>query len=233
MQNKGERLKIIIYKLFKCLCKMFSYAFFRIRVFGVENVPKQGSFLLLCNHQSFLDPVLIGVPLYRIVSFVARDSLYKSKIGDTILRGCMTIPIRRGQADTAAIKSILRTLKKGYGVGLFPEATRTHDGKIIDLKPGFGLLVRKGRCPVIPTVIDGAYEAWPRSKKFFIPGDITISYGEPITPDQTAAMDDKEFAEFLTTRLRKMQNDCRKRIGKETFDYQFDAEREKIESSSV
>lgn len=220
MQDKNEKLINLVYRIFKCFCKMFAYSTFRIRVRGLENVPKEGAFLLLSNHQSFLDPVLIGVPIYRRVHFVARDSLYKGKLAKKILQCCMTIPIKRGQADTAAIKHILRTLKHGHGVGLFPEATRTNDGTIVDVKPGFGLLVRKSKAIVIPTVIEGAYESWPRHRNFFLPGDIDISYGEPITPEDTKDMNDETFASYLTERLRKMQNEIRQSIGKQPFDYQ-------------
>ncbi len=231
MYDKKEKIKITVYSLFKCICKMFSYSFFRMRVQGLENVPKEGGFLLLCNHQSFLDPVLIGVPLSRRVHFVARDTLSKTSFGKIIMDCCMTIPIKRGQADTRAIKDILRTLKQGEGVGLFPEATRTSDGKIIDVKPGFGLLSRKSKVAIIPTVIEGAFEAWPRHRKIFLPGDIDIIYGQPISSDQAASMDDETFAKVLSQKLREMQNQCRIQTGKKPFDYS-EVETQQKESQS-
>ena len=173
----------------------------------------------MSNHQSFLDPLFAGVPIYRRVHFVARGSLFFNKYFAVILKCCLVIPIKRGQADTAAIKEILRKLKSGHGVGIFPEATRTHDGKIVDVKPGFGLLVKKSKVPVIPVVIEGAFECWPRTRKIFLPGDVMVYYGKPITHEETENMDSDTFAVLLTARLRNIQNECRKAMGKEPFDY--------------
>ena len=218
-KNIADWLSSKKFAVLRCLSKMFCYAVFRIRVYGAGNVPRTGSFILLSNHQSFLDPLYIGIPVPRRIRFVARDSLFKGRIAGTVMRACMAIPIKRGQGDLGAVKEILRTLKDGLGVGLFPEATRTVDGRIIDVKPGFGLLMRKSKATVIPTLIEGAYECWPRSQKMFLPGEITICYGEPILHEEVAKMSDEEFARVLTVKLRQMQNDCRRKLGKEPFDY--------------
>lgn len=207
------------YAVLRGLCKMFGYAVFRIRVEGASNVPRTGAFILLGNHQSYLDPIFLGIPVPRLIRFVARDTLFKKGIGGIIMRACMAIPIKRGKGDMGAVKEILRSLKDGLGVCLFPEGTRTEDGKIIEVQPGFGLLMRKSKAPVIPAVIEGAYDCWPRHQKLFLPGEITVRYGEPISYDEVSKMTDDEFVKVLTDKLRKMQNDCRLEMGRERFDY--------------
>lgn len=223
MQNKQQKrqkyLTIKQYNLLRSLCKMFCYSIFRMRVKGLENIPRNGAFILLSNHQSFLDPIFIGSPVARPTRFVARDSLFKSKIFGAILRMCMAIPIKRGSADINAIKQILRSLGDGLGVGIFPEATRTSDGKINEIKPGFGLLARKSKAVIIPTVIEGAYDCWPRNRKLFLPGEITVYYGKPISFEQLEQLNDQQFAVLITNQLRQMQNICRKAIGREVFEY--------------
>lgn len=219
MRDTKEKIILVIYGIFKCFCRTFCYTIFRMRIQGLENIPRNGGFLLLSNHQSFLDPLFAAVPVYRRVHFVARGSLFFNKYFAVILKCCLVIPIKRGQADMSAIKEILRTLKAGHGVGIFPEATRTRDGKIIDVKPGFGLLVKKSKAPVIPVIIEGAFECWPRTRTFFLPGEIMVYYGKPITHEETENMDSDTFATFLTDKLRKNQNECRKAMGKEPFDY--------------
>ena len=87
------------------LCRLFCKIFFRVRVYGKENVPEQGAFLLISNHQSFLDPVFCGIPLKRQMYFLARDSLFKKKFFGWLLSSVNTIPVRRGQADINAMKN--------------------------------------------------------------------------------------------------------------------------------
>jgi len=100
----------------------------------------------------------------------------------------------------------LEKLKDGYGLVLYPEGTRTRDGRIAEIKPGFGLLARKANVPIIPSVIDGAYECWPKQKKLFSSGQIYVTYGQPIPAKKVAELGDREFAKYLTKILRDMQN---------------------------
>ena len=211
---------MIWFRFARMLCRIFCRLFLRLRVYGVENVPGQGALVLVCNHQSFLDPIFCGVPLKRPLYFLARDTLFTNQFFGRLLSSVNTIPVRRDQADLAAIKTVITKLKKGNGVCLFPEATRTRDGKITPFKPGFCLLCRRGEAAVVPVAIDGAFECWPRHKKVFSPGkEISVCYGECITAEQVKNMNDRELAENLTNTLRQMQNDCRIRHGKEPLKY--------------
>ena len=117
------------------------------------------------------------------------------------------------------MRKVISRLKEGWGVCLFPEGTRSSDGKITPFKPGFGLLCRRGGAAVVPVVIDGAYECWPRHKKIFSPGRIEICYGETIPADQVKNMSDKQLAELLTETLRRMQAKSRIEHGKEPYSY--------------
>ena len=207
------------FRFARMLCRIFCELFFRIRVYGLENIPKNGAFMLVSNHQSFLDPVLCGIYIGRCLYFLARDTLFRGLFG-RLISSVNTIPVRRDQADMFAIRTIISKLKDSSGVCLFPEATRTTDGRIADFKPGFGLLCRRGRAAVVPVVIDGAFECWPRHKKIFSPGSkITVCYGKCISADDVKKMSDEELAERLTDTLRRMQNECRIKCGKEPYNY--------------
>lgn len=202
------------------ICKIFCLAFLRLRVNGVENVPQKGAVLLISNHQSFFDPVLCGIFVKRPLYFLARDTLFKNKFFGWLIASVNTIPVRRGEADLSAIKKVIGKLKDGFGVCLFPEATRTSDGRIAAFKPGFGLLCRRGEAAVVPVVIDGAFECWPRHKKIFSPGaEICICYGNCMTADEVKKMSDKELAKKLTATLREMQTKNRIKQGKEPYTY--------------
>ncbi len=200
-------------------CKVFCNLFFRMRVYGRENVPDKDAFVLVGNHQSFLDPILCGIPLKRPLYFLARDSLFANRFFGWLISSVNTIPVRQGKADLSAMKVVIGKLKEGYGVCLFPEGTRTSDGKIVPFKPGFGLLCRRGEAAVVPVLIDGSFECWPRHRKIFSPGRIVVCYGNAITAGEVANMSDRELAELLTDTLRRMQTKSRLKHGKKPYNY--------------
>ena len=195
------------------------YPLFRIKAKGNKDVPLKGPLLILSNHQSFFDPIFCQVPIGRNFHYVARKTLFQSPIWGRLLLTLNTIPIKQGVADLTAMKKIIEKLKNGSAVCLFPEATRTSDGKIAEIKPGFSLLVRRSGATVIPMVIDGAFECWPRTQKFPKLGKVRTSYGRPITAQQVKELGDEKFTELLTETLRKLQHDLRLEAGKEPFQY--------------
>ena len=157
---------------------------FRIRTRGIERVPERGGALLVINHQSFLDPLIVGVPLPRPVSYVARDTLFEVPIVGWILRHTYVFPVNRESASTASIREAVRRLKHGFLLGIFPEGTRGEGSGIQELKPGFVALVRRTRLPVIPVAVTGTHDAFPRDKMFPRPKRVYIVYGEPISSTQ-------------------------------------------------
>lgn len=215
-----EKLKARWFWLARWICRVFCILLFRLRVYGKENIPGKGAFLLVCNHQSYLDPIFCGVPLRRHLYFVARDSLFANRLFGRLLTSVNVIPVKRDKADLSAMKTVIGKLKEGKGVCLFPEGTRTSDGKIAPFKGGFGLLCRRGEAAVVPVVIDGTFECWPRHKKIFSPGGrIVVCYGKAITAQQVKNMSGRKLSGLLIDTLRQMQNDCRAKHGKEPYDY--------------
>jgi 1-acyl-sn-glycerol-3-phosphate acyltransferase len=214
-----EKLKMRWFQVARLFCRAFCKLFFRINVYGRENVPDKGAFVLVGNHQSYLDPVFCGIYLKRSLYFLARDSLWKNRFFGWLISSVNSIPVSQGKADLSAMRKVIDKLKEGWGVCLFPEGTRTSDGKITPFKPGFGLLCRRGGAMVVPVLIDGAFECWPRRKKIFSHGRIEICYGEIISAEQIKNMSDRELAELLTDTLRRMQSKSRIRHGKEPYSY--------------
>jgi len=215
----NENIKAKWFWLARRMCRIFCMLFFRMRSYGRENIPGEGPFVLISNHQSYLDPMLCGGLIQRRVSFLARESLFKHWFFGRMIRSVGTIPVRMGEADIAAMRKVINVLKQGRGVCLFPEGTRSMDGKITPFKPGFGLLCRRGGAAVVPVVIDGAFECWPRHKKLFSHGSIVVSYGKVIPAEQANNMGNEKLAEVLTETLRRMQNESRIKQGKEPYDY--------------
>jgi 1-acyl-sn-glycerol-3-phosphate acyltransferase len=159
-------------------------AFFRGDVVGLENLPKSGGFMLASNHVSLLDPPFVGIHLWQQVSFFARKSLWKKGLASWWLDGVGTIPVERDGGDVSAIKRVLQELKKERVVILFPEGTRSPDGKLQSPKPGIGLLAAKAHLPIVPARLFGSYEAFGKSGKLRLGVPINVAYGKPLSPEE-------------------------------------------------
>ncbi len=215
-----EALKFAWYWLARLGCRMFCIVLFRLRVYGRENVPSTGAVILASNHQSYLDPVFCGVGLKRHLAYVARESLFRYRLFALLIRSLDAVPIGRDKADIAAMKAIIARLRDGAAVCLYPEGTRTRDGRIIAVKPGFGLLCRRAKAVVVPVLIDGGFDVWPRYNRLFRPGRVMVRFGQPLSPAQIATMGNEDLADHLTRTLRQVQNAARLQQGKPLYDYE-------------
>jgi len=193
------------YRFCRFLCQVFCGLYLKTRVFGLPNVPRHGGVLLVANHQSFMDPVLSTMALHREGDFMARDSLFGNPHFKNLIEYLNAFPIRRNTADLGAIKEALRRLKSGRLLVLFPEGTRTEDGRIHPFLPGMGAIARKARVPIVPTLIDGMYQAWPKGQRFPSPADVIIEYGQAIQPHAYADLSIEDLMALIRDRLVTMQ----------------------------
>lgn len=189
------------WRLCRLPCRWFFTLYLCGRVFERRHVPSSGGGLLIANHQSFLDPVLAALALHREAHFMARHTLFEGRVFNRLIRSLNAFPVKRASADVAAIKESLRILRAGELLVAFPEATRTRDGAIAPMQPGVVLLARKTGVPLIPTLILGAFEAWPRHSPLPLPGCVYIAYGEPLTPDDLRGLSDDEAITIVRQRI--------------------------------
>jgi len=189
------------YRVCRLLCQAFFLSVCRGRAFGVRNVPTRGGVLLVCNHQSFFDPVLATLALPRECAYMARDSLFRTRVFRALIEALNAFPIKRGTADLGAIRETLRRLKAGALITAFPEGTRTQDGSIGPLLPGIILVARRANVPIVPAVILGAYEAWPRGRRFPRLGRIRVAYGRPIDPQGLRGQSDEACVALVRAQI--------------------------------
>jgi len=173
---------------------------FGVRCRGTANIPRTGPVVLLANHQSHLDPVLIGCFCPRPLGILARESLFKGTVA-TLIRSFDAIPIDRDGSGLGGIRITLKRLKDGDAILIFPEGTRSHDGQLQPIKPGFTALVRRGKATIIPVAIDGAFQALPRGRAVPRRNTIAIVYGAPIDPGKVAELDDAALVAEIERRL--------------------------------
>ena len=154
--------------------------YFRWRVFNPENVPVDGSVILASNHASFLDPPLVGSGLRRDINYLARESLFRFPGIGALLHSWNAVPVDRDGGGARGLKAILDRLLAGGAIILFPEGTRSLDGKLQPARSGIGLTVIKSTAPVVPVRVFGTYEAYGRNLKFPRPYQVKVKYGRPM-----------------------------------------------------
>lgn len=177
--------------------------FFRGQVIGVENLPREGGFLLAANHASFLDPPLIGCQVTRQIAYFARKTLWHNRVSSWWLDTVGTIPVDRdGGQDVSAIKRVLRALKDNRGLILFPEGTRSPNGQLQSAKPGVGFIACRTQVPVVPVRIFGSFEAYGKGRGLRMGTPVTVVFGKPLWP---SSYDDpkagKERAQIASERI--------------------------------
>lgn len=147
---------------------------------GVGNVPSCGPAILASNHQSYLDPVLIGLCVQRHVVFLAWRYFYDRPVVGRLMRLCGAVPVDVDAPGPAALRAALATLERGQVVAIFPEGGRTKDGLLCEPHTGVAALALRTGAPIVPVTIRGAFRAWPPGRMLPVPAPVAVHFGEPI-----------------------------------------------------
>jgi 1-acyl-sn-glycerol-3-phosphate acyltransferase len=183
-----------------------------VRTEGAHHVPRTGPVLVIANHQSFLDPVLVGLAARRQLCFLARHSLFENAGFGWLIRSLNAVPVNQDGFAREGLKTTLEQLRSGRAVLVFPEGERTEDGQIHPLRPGIHLLIKRVKMPILPVGIAGAYDAWPRRRKLprlaplFLParhGGLAVSVARPLDSADLSRRPREEVLSILFKELEK------------------------------
>lgn len=188
---------------------MVLLAAYNVRVHNQHLLPVAGATLLCSNHQSNLDPIIIGCICPRRLNFLAKKDLFRFPLG-MILRVLDAISIDREGMGIGGMKETLRRLKKNEPVLIFPEGQRSWDGDLLPLMPGIVALVKRVPTTIVPIGIEGAHDAWPRGAKFPRPGQIQVVVGQPINIAEMEGLQQEEVSELLFDRMLECQLEARR-----------------------
>lgn len=161
--------------------------YFRWHVYNPERVPRSGPVILASNHSSYLDPMLVGAGLPRAINYLTREDLFNLPVIGWILHRWQAVPVNREGGGAKGLKAILDRLLNGGGIILFPEGTRSHDGKLQPARSGIGLTVIKSTAPVIPVRVFGTFAAYNRFMRIPRPRPVAVKYGRPLQFEQLRA----------------------------------------------
>lgn len=196
-------LQFIFYRSVRNVSAIVGVLVFGLRCVGREHTHVPGGALVLSTHQSHFDPVLIGVTFNERLNYLAKRSLFKSRLFGGLISLLNAIELDRDRSGLAGLKETLKRLKRGEKVLIFPEGTRSADGHIARLKPGFLSVARRSKVPLIPIAITGAYEALPRGSSLPLRYPLRVAVGQAITAEQVAALDDDAVLALISARLHE------------------------------
>ena len=162
------------------LSKFLARSFFDFRVSHRERIIEEGGVILAMNHQSYLDPPLAGIACRREIHFLARKSILRWPLLGPLFPQLNVIPVDQERADMSALKAVIKIIRAGHCTIIFPEGSRTPDGRLQPAQPGLGLVIARTLAPVVPMRIFGAYQAFPRNHRPRPFTPIALSVGEPI-----------------------------------------------------
>lgn len=202
----------LLWLTFQTLFRVMTSLMFDLKVYGARNIPRRGGALLLTNHESYLDPVLIGVRLRRPLNYMAKSGLFTHPLFGAAIRNLHAFPVRQGQGDVGAVRETIQRLRDGHLLNIFPEGTRSENGQLQPLESGVALVVKRAQVPVIPVLIEGSFEAWPRDHRLPRPHPVHVLYGKPLRLD---GLKSAQIIELLEQTFRRMQHELADRIRSE------------------
>lgn len=192
-QEPGQSLAAAaLYRACRTAVELLATLLYRFRVYRVGSLPSRGGLLVIANHVSHLDPPLIAAALRdRNMRAIARSGLFKHKLFAKLIDALGAIPIRENEGDMQAMRRAIAEIQAGRVVLIFPEGTRSPDGRLQEFKRGCWLLIQRAKCDVLPVAIVGSYEAWPRGTGLPTldcpPGGCAVMVGEVMTFAQIEA----------------------------------------------
>jgi 1-acyl-sn-glycerol-3-phosphate acyltransferase len=207
----GERAEPL-YRLGRALFRVLFRLYNRWEVSGRDLVPESGSVLLIANHTSYADPPIVGSACRRPVHFMAKAELFFFPLGAIISR-THAFPVRRGGVDRAALRRARQLLEEGRVLLVFPEGTRSPNGRLMELETGAAFLALSSRAQVVPAGIDGADRLLPRRWPIPRPAKLRVRFGPPVKLDDLRGP--RPTREALEEATRRMDTAMRQLLPRE------------------
>lgn len=203
-QKPNSENKNYFYHSAGCIIRPMLDVLSHLESHGNRYIPKQGGVVLVSNHVSFLDPIIIGASTARELHFLGTDTYFHISCLGWFLTKVNGFPIKRGTPDRRALKEALSRLQTGKALLIFPEGTRSVDGRLGEMKKGVSFMIHHSGVPVIPVFIKGAERFMPRGAKFIRPAKLCVTFGPPIDFTALEGIEQKqELYQRMSERIRE------------------------------
>lgn len=181
------------------ILRVFFMIFFRVEIVNKHNVPKKGAALLCANHNAELGMFFIGYKIKRLVRWMAKEELFKYPVFSPFIRWAGAFPVKRGKGDIGSVKTVLRLLKEGHIVGMFPEGTRVKkkNETTVNAKAGVAMFAVQTGAPILPVGVEGGTKVF---------GKVRIIFGEPYY------LDIEKGKKYSMDELTQMSNDIMRKV---------------------
>ena len=201
----------LLYRSLRLLGVVLTKILFRLKVTGREEIPRTGAFILVSNHVSYLDPVVLGVASFRELHFMAKETLFRNPLFGMLIRSLNAFPLRREEQDPASLREALHQLHRGKVLVVFPEGGRSRTGDLGPARPGIGLLASHSGVAVVPVYLSGTDRALPRSGCFIRPVPVSVHFGKALFFEGDSDKGHRReayqaFADKLMDRLREIKS---------------------------
>jgi 1-acyl-sn-glycerol-3-phosphate acyltransferase len=197
----------LVWKSCQVIARIGTTLLFDLKTYGRDNVPQTGGVILVANHQSYLDPVLVAVQLRRPVSYMAKSELFTNRYFGWLIRTLHAYPVRQGEGDVGAVRETIRRLQEGYALNIYPEGSRTETGQIGRMEKGIALIIRRAGVPIVPVAIQGSFIAWPVWRWIFRAYPIRVLYGQPM---DLTKLKSQEILQQIDVALHSLQAQLRR-----------------------
>jgi 1-acyl-sn-glycerol-3-phosphate acyltransferase len=199
--------------LFFLVCQKAAHVLLRVvyglRIRGREHIPLTGPLLVISNHESHLDPPVVGVSVSpRHIVPIARSGLFRVPLLAALIRALGSISIRENEGDAGALRAALSALGAGRCVLIFPEGSRSGDGEMQSFKRGAWLLLSRAKCDVLPVAVSGCFEAWPRTRRLprlWVRRPIECTIGPVVPHAVLAGMKADEGLAYLAGKVAELR----------------------------
>lgn len=192
----------MFYKSLRLLCRIILAVLRRWEVRGVENLPAGGGLVLVANHVSYWDPVVVGCAFNRKVHFMAKSELFTIPLLGPVIRVLGAFPVRRDKSDRNAIRTAVKLLEEGNVVGVFPEGTRSQTGELLKPHLGAAMLAFKAGVPMLPVAVSGTRGVF---------GKVTVHFGRPLFSQggsRSARADLENASDRVMEQIATLLNNC-------------------------
>lgn len=208
------------FAFYECIYFLSAFAMvlgFSLRIRGSRHVPRTGPVLLIANHQSFLDPDLVGLAARRHLAYLARKTLFEHSAFAWLIRMLNAVPIDQEGVGIEGLRVTVQLLQAGQAVVVFPEGNRSEDGGMQPLQPGISLLIKRAQPTIVPVGIAGAYHAWSRWRKLPLPSPlflpatkrtIAVVVGKPLDSKPLTDLPRPKLLDRLFDEIHRVQQEA-------------------------